>query len=548
MVPVRHPHVPPLGQAVIHRDTGAVRRRCRPLCRVHPGIHPIHQPHLGFPQIVHGHLVELGGMQFHRQRTAPVIQPKIPDIAQPRIPGRFLESGQRLRPKTARSVARQIPQLLQIRQGQAPASSRSQADYVAVGRAPPDMEPRCPLASKQRMAVVPDAGHRRNGCQGRPRAFQKDPRYLNHHSVLGNVRPLAKYINRQRGSAVKRQPLYRFQLVEQLHQSGLLLRVPNHPRSRHPKPGPLRRTAHVDNAAKTPLHSALRHPTGFSGKRQARMADAAAPQRGTGGRVVPHFASAYRVDQSVQAVLAFPAASTFPFGPEQGISLGTQRVVHKTVVVHVQGQRACRTVGQETHTPMRTQAFRPNPIDFGACCIVHVGIEAQVAPALLGEAFCPVRQHFGLEQFHVDLARHAFVAIDHTANALGQLDGFDPRSGNKGQPLIGQHTAHQRNHFGLDLGVFSRQTKELNLPGSRDRVRERCVHAGVGFKTFGQIAARRLAQLSLPNDRLQPRILVLDGGRRTALNDLGLLQFAPSSGRIGLPIKQRGDPQENPQG
>ena len=205
---------------------------------------------------------------------------------------------------------------------------------------------------------------------------------------------------------------------------------------------------------------------------------------------LPTFAG---VLQSVQGKNAFPAVLTPISGAEHTVELSPQCVVGKAVYVHVPIPAGLVGVQKGSNGPLGAESLRAVAVELHTSCIVEVGIGAGTSRFFGRNPF--VR----LNQFDIDLAGHALKSVGYGTNSLGQLDAFDPGSGNKLQPAVGEQTAHERRHFSLNLRVLSVESEQLNLARTRHCIGKRCVDGRIGFKALRQVAAGGLLEFALPN-------------------------------------------------
>ena len=163
---------------------------------------------------------------------------------------------------------------------------------------------------------------------------------------------------------------------------------------------------------------------------------------------------------------------------EHSVELTPQRVVSKAVHVHVPVPAGLVGVQKGSDRPLGAESLRVVAVELHSSCIVEVGIGAGATRVFGANSFV------GLNQFDVDLAGHTLESVGYGTNSLGQLNAFDPGSGNKLQSTVGEQTAHERSHFSLNLRVLSVESEQLNLARPRHGIGKRGVDGRIGFKAL----------------------------------------------------------------
>ena len=143
---------------------------------------------------------------------------------------------------------------------------------------------------------------------------------------------------------------------------------------------------------------------------------------------------------------------------------------------------------EQTHRPFFVEFLRQIKVDFAPPKTVKIGVEVE----FVGQV--------GFLEFNVYLPRHGLVAIHHRPRAFAHVNGLYPSARREIQAKNGVQAANRRNIFGVGLDVITAQTQQLNLLGPRYGIGVADRNAGVGFKTFGQIAASRLGEGSGGNN------------------------------------------------
>ncbi len=98
-----------------------------------------------------------------------------------------------------------------------------------------------------------------------------------------------------------------------------------------------------------------------------------------------------------------------------------------------------------------------------------------------------------LLKLYVDLTGRSLIAVDHGRGTLAHLDRLHPRARDILHAVALGQTTHTRCVLLQQLYVRATQSQQLDLLGSRSRIRIRHIHRCIRLKRLAQVAARSLA-------------------------------------------------------
>ena len=169
-----------------------------------------------------------------------------------------------------------------------------------------------------------------------------------------------------------------------------------------------------------------------------------------------------------------------PVNPREEI---TDRNVTVTIVAEVHLFIVHEVVMQQkSNGPFFIDMMGKVQVDIRSSHVVCIGIEIQLFAIVW------------FLQLDIDLSGHVLKTIGHRPDALTDVDGFDPCSGNAVQSKGRCKTTRPWNPFHGHLRIDTSQAQHLDLFASGNRVRTHHIHRGIRREAFTQVATGSLKE------------------------------------------------------